>query len=179
MSASLSMLSNAMVAPALAGWECSCGYSWNAGLKCERNNVVGRFSWFGAWRYSRRLAFRGATQRYIPSCCMKIWLDAQLPTQLATWMSLECSVDALAMGDIGLWDATDKTILEAARKANALLISNDSDFVEMVIRTHPPPKLIWLTCRNASNDAFKILLKAKLADLFLMLKRGDEIVELG
>lgn len=45
---------------------------------------------------------------------MTIWLDAQLPPQLADWIKLELAVDAVAIRDLGLRDASDKVIFTVA-----------------------------------------------------------------
>ena len=71
--------------------------------------------------------------------------------------------DAKAVREAGLRDADDRTIFEAARSAGAIVISKDIDFVELVSRLGSPPKLIWLTCSNVSNDALRLLLAARLA----------------
>ena len=110
---------------------------------------------------------------------MTIWLDAQLPPQLAAWIKTEFSSDAIAVRDLGLRDATDKAIFEAARDANAILMSKDSDFVELVLRNGSPPKLIWLTCGNLSNAALHTMLRGKLHDALSLLDHGDLIVEIG
>jgi predicted nuclease of predicted toxin-antitoxin system len=52
---------------------------------------------------------------------MIIWLDAQLPPQLAVWIRSKFLIDATAIRDLGLRDAKDSAIFEAARKANAVL----------------------------------------------------------
>jgi len=110
---------------------------------------------------------------------MTLWLDAQLPPQLATWIQQTLSVDAIALRELGLRDATDSTIFEAAKKAHAVLISKDSDFVELVMRHGAPPKLIWLTCGNVSNAALQILFIAKLRAAIQLLESGEAIVEVG
>lgn len=109
---------------------------------------------------------------------MTIWLDAQLPPKLAEWIKREIATEALAVRDLGLRNANDRTIFDAARDANAILISKDSDFIEMVLRNGPPPKLIWLTCGNLSNSALQALLQSKLRDAISVLERGDSIVEI-
>ena len=53
---------------------------------------------------------------------------------------------AVAVRDLGLRDSSDREIFEAARVANAILISKDSDFVELGLGRGSPPKLIWITC---------------------------------
>jgi predicted nuclease of predicted toxin-antitoxin system len=110
---------------------------------------------------------------------MTLWLDAQLPPQLANWIQQTLAINAIALRNIGLRDATDIAIHDAAKKANAVLISKDSDFVELVMRYGPPPKLIWLTCGNVSNAALQALFSAKLPEAIQMLDGGEPIVELG
>lgn len=110
---------------------------------------------------------------------MTIWLDAQLPPQLAEWIKMEIAVEAVAIRDLGLRDASDKMIFTAARDANAILMSKDSDFIEMVIRFGSPPKLLSLNCGNMSNAALQTLVQSKLRDAITLLERGDLIVEIG
>lgn len=102
-----------------------------------------------------------------------------MPPQLAIWIQQTLAINATALRDLGLRDATDTAIFDAARKADALLISKDSDFIELVLRHGAPPKLIWLTCGNVSNTALQILLRAKLGEAIELLDSGETIVELG
>jgi predicted nuclease of predicted toxin-antitoxin system len=110
---------------------------------------------------------------------MTLWLDAQLPPQLASWILQSLTLDAVALRDLGLRDAADIVIFDAAKKANAILISKDSDFVELVMRRGAPPKLIWLTCGNVSNAALQTLFDSKLREAIQLLESGEAIVELG
>ena len=110
---------------------------------------------------------------------MTLWLDAQLPPQLASWIQQTLTINAIALRDLGLRDATDISIFDAAKKADAILISKDSDFVELVLRHGAPPKLIWLTCGNVSNAALQALFSTKLSDAIRLLEGSEMIVELG
>ena len=47
------------------------------------------------------------------------------------------------------------------------------------MRQGAPPKLIWLTCGNVSNDALQTLFNAKLREAMQLLEDGETIVELG
>lgn len=47
--------------------------------------------------------------------------------------------------DLGLHEASDQQIFEAARAADAIVMTKDLDFVEMVERFGPPPRILWLT----------------------------------
>ena len=73
---------------------------------------------------------------------MKFWVDAQLPPSLAEWLSVQFDVEAVSMRDLGLRDSTDSEIFKAARQAKVVVISKDSDFVEMVSRYGAPPQLL-------------------------------------
>jgi predicted nuclease of predicted toxin-antitoxin system len=46
---------------------------------------------------------------------MIFWIDAQLSPQLATWLVARFNVTAYAVRDLGLRDATDRAIFDAAR----------------------------------------------------------------
>ena len=50
---------------------------------------------------------------------MTLWLDAQLPPQLAKWIQQTFAINAIAIRELGLRDATDSTIFDAAKRANA------------------------------------------------------------
>ena len=63
---------------------------------------------------------------------MKIWIDAQLPPTLATWLTNNFGVEATALRDIELRDAQDIEIFEAARTVNAVIMTKDSDFIDLV-----------------------------------------------
>ena len=79
---------------------------------------------------------------------MIIWLDAQLPPSAAAWITAMFGIEARAVRDLGLRDAKDQPIFQAARAADAVVMTKDSDFVEMLQRLGPPPKVLWVTCGN-------------------------------
>ena len=57
---------------------------------------------------------------------MTLWLDAQLPPQLAGWIEANLQMKAVAVRDLGLRDSSDREIFAAARVATAILISKDA-----------------------------------------------------
>jgi predicted nuclease of predicted toxin-antitoxin system len=46
---------------------------------------------------------------------MTIWVDAQLSPSIATWITNALSIEAIALRDLGLRDAEDPEIFEAAK----------------------------------------------------------------
>jgi predicted nuclease of predicted toxin-antitoxin system len=69
---------------------------------------------------------------------MKLWIDAQLPPTLATWLNSNFEVEASALRELGLRDAQDTEIFNAARDANAVIMTKDSDFIDLVCRLGTP-----------------------------------------
>lgn len=89
---------------------------------------------------------------------MTIWVDAHLSPAIATWITTTFSITALALRDVGLRDAEDAEIFEAAKAQGVILMTKDSDFVDLVDRLETPPQIIWLTCGNTSNARSKQIL---------------------
>ena len=110
---------------------------------------------------------------------MKIWIDAQLSPAIALWIENNFDVQAFALRDLGLRDAEDVEIFDAAKKADAVVLSKDSDFVSLLERFDSPPKIIWLTCGNTSNANLKNILSKTLQDAIDLLENGEKIVEIS
>ena len=110
---------------------------------------------------------------------MILWLDAQLPPSLAAWISATFGIDAHAVRDLGLRDAKDPPIFQAARDAGAVVMTKDSDFVEMLQRLGPPPKVLWVTCGNTSNARLREILSREFAGAIARLDGGENLVEIG
>lgn len=69
---------------------------------------------------------------------MKFWIDAQLPPTLANWLSVTFELEAAALRGLSLRDAQDIAIFEAARAENAVIMTKDSDFIDLVCRLGTP-----------------------------------------
>jgi predicted nuclease of predicted toxin-antitoxin system len=93
-----------------------------------------------------------------------IWIDAHLSPAIAAWISNAFGVTAIALRDLGLREAEDPEIFEAAKSQGVILMTKDSDFVDLVDRLESPPQIIWLTCGNTSNARLKEILSSTLAD---------------
>ncbi|CAM3926963.1 DUF5615 domain-containing protein [Deinococcus saxicola] len=107
------------------------------------------------------------------------WIDAQLPPQLAPWLTATFGVEAYSAGFLGYRDATDETIFLAARTAGAVIISKDADFLERVIRLGTPPQLLYVTCGNTSKSRLTELLAQTFAQAHTLFLSGEAIVEVA
>jgi len=110
---------------------------------------------------------------------MTIWIDAQISPALAAWISSNFAVNAVAVRDLGLRDASGLEIYQAARRDNAVLMTKDSDFVLLVDRLGPPPQIIWITCGNTSNARLKEILAKGLTKALDLIKAGEKLVEIN
>ncbi len=109
---------------------------------------------------------------------MKIWIDAQLSPSIAEWITSTFDVEAHAVRTLGLRDAEDYEIFRAAREENAVVLTKDRDFVDLLDRFGPPPKVIWLTCGNTSNPRLQEILNEHLREALAFLEH-ENLVEIG
>lgn len=109
---------------------------------------------------------------------MKIWIDAQLPPTLANWLTETFALEATALRDLALRDARDIEIFEAGRVENVVIMTKDSDFIDLVCRLGSPPQILWLTCGNVTNRNLRQLLTVTLPDALEQLRQGEMIVEI-
>lgn len=110
----------------------------------------------------------------------EIWIGAQLSPALAAWIKRNYEeVEAKSVRAVGLRDAEDEEIYQAARKAEVIVMTKDSDFLNLLDRLGPPPKVSWVTCGNTSNRRMRQILKQTLHSAVGMLEGEEEIVEIG
>jgi len=110
---------------------------------------------------------------------MKIWVNAQLPPAIANWISENFNVEAVAVRELNLREATDLEIFTAARNVSAIVMTKDSDFVELVNARGMPPQVIWLTCGNTTNARLREILAQALPSAIKLLKSGEAVVEIS
>ena len=70
---------------------------------------------------------------------MIIWIDAHLSPSIAAWINRNhTSVQAKSLSSMNLQRADDRAIVEEARKADAVIMSKDSDFLRLVEQVRYP-----------------------------------------
>ncbi|CAN5267653.1 DUF5615 family PIN-like protein [soil metagenome] len=110
---------------------------------------------------------------------MKIWVDAQLSPSIAAWINRTFDdIQAESVRALGLRDSTDPDIFEAAKKADAVVMSKDDDFIQLIEQRGTPPKLIWITCGNTSNARMREILSTALLKAKELLESGENVVEI-
>lgn len=110
---------------------------------------------------------------------MTIWVDAHLSPAIANWITDTFGVEAVALRDLGLRDAEDPEIFETAKALEVIVMTKDSDFVDLVERLGSPPQIIWLTCGNTSNARLREILSQTLPRALEFLEAGEALVEIS
>jgi predicted nuclease of predicted toxin-antitoxin system len=110
---------------------------------------------------------------------MTLWLDAHLSPRIARWITEAFAVTASPVRELGLRNSTDAQIFAAAREADAIVITKDSDFVRMLEEQGSPPKVIWLTCGNTSEEVLRSIFSSALPEAIRLMESGEELVEIG
>lgn len=110
---------------------------------------------------------------------MTVWIDAQLPPALASWLGRRFGIEAVAVRDLGLRDAEDEVMFAAARQAGAVVVTKDSDFVALLERQGPPPQVVWVTVGNTSNLVLCGLLEKTWPQAAELLAAGEALVEIS
>lgn len=110
---------------------------------------------------------------------MIFWIDAQLPPSFAPWLTETFNVQAQSLKFLGLRDAEDETIFEAARQQQVVIVSKDSDFVELVLRFNTPPQILWVTCGNLTNRRLREVFTKLFPQALQILEAGEAVVEIG
>ena len=64
-----------------------------------------------------------------------------------------------------------------ARPANAIVMTKDADFVQLLERSGPPPSIIWLTCGNTSSTRLRELLLVAWPRIAELIRSGEPMVE--
>lgn len=98
---------------------------------------------------------------------------------IATWITNTFKIPAIALRDLGLRDAEDPEIFEAAKNQGVIFMTKDSDFVDLVERLEAPPQIIWLTCGNTSNARLREIINSILPNTLELLSSGEKLVEIS
>lgn len=94
------------------------------------------------------------------------------------WLSVTFGLETAALRDLSLRDAQDIEIFAAARAENAVIMTKDSDFINLVCRLGTPTQILWLTSGNVTNRNLRQLLSPTLPDALELLRQGEMIVEI-
>ena len=79
------------------------------------------------------------------------------------------------MRELRLSTVADAVLFDFARAEGAVVLSNDSDFVELVHRLGSPPQIVWITCGNVSIRHLRKSFAATFVDVLQLLRGGESL----
>jgi len=108
---------------------------------------------------------------------VKLWLDAQLPPAIGSWIATTFDVECEHVRDTPYAVADDGAIFEALRKPGQVIVTKDEDFADLVTRLGPPPQVLWVRVGNVTNRALREFFGAALERALGLLDSGEPLVE--
>jgi predicted nuclease of predicted toxin-antitoxin system len=108
-----------------------------------------------------------------------IWIDEQWSPDLAAWFARSAGITATPLRELGLARAPDRQIFDLARAENAVIVTKDRDFVDLLRRRGPPPRIVWGTCGNTSNAYLRGLFHTLWPEILQQLRRGEALIEVA
>lgn len=108
---------------------------------------------------------------------MKFLVDAQLPPEMARWISSRSHV-AAHVSELGLSSADDKEIWDRARREREVLVTKDDDFVDRWLLKSDGIALVWIRRGNCSNRVLLEWIEPLWADVLRRLEQGEMFIEL-
>jgi len=95
---------------------------------------------------------------------MKLLLDQNLSSRLKA--RLEAAYpDVIHVADLGLSAASDDEVWAAALREGCMIVTKDSDFVDMQVLRGFPPKVLWLRLGNCATARIEEVLLAHGQDI--------------
>ena len=108
---------------------------------------------------------------------MRFLLDAQLPPGLAMRLTAVGQDSAHVTTDLP-GEASDREVADLAAEQNAVLMSQDADFLHMSLVGTLTVQLVWIRAGNMTTRQLLTLLEPLLPELVAALEQGQGVVEI-
>jgi predicted nuclease of predicted toxin-antitoxin system len=108
---------------------------------------------------------------------VRFLVDAQLPPALARLLSERGHV-AEHVTDIGLGNAADRELWRYALENDAVLITKDEDFPDLVLLGGPSPIVVWVRVGNTTRRALLEWFDPLIQGVVEMINAGNRLIEI-
>jgi predicted nuclease of predicted toxin-antitoxin system len=111
---------------------------------------------------------------------VRVWVDAQLPPSLASWLRSEHGIAASHVSELDLTAVKDAAIFAAAKAAGdgSVIVTKDDDFRTLLTRFGPPPQVIWVRCGNVTNSELRRIISDAWSRAETLLRAGESLIEI-
>jgi predicted nuclease of predicted toxin-antitoxin system len=107
---------------------------------------------------------------------MRFLVDAQLPPALARWLS-ERGHEAAHVLDLGLLEASDRSIWTQAGEIGATLITKDQDFITLLSIAPNGVSVVWVRVGNTTRRELLAWFDTVFPSIEQALMSGESLVE--
>jgi len=90
----------------------------------------------------------------------------------------EFQIDCVALLELKEESLKDEEIFERARREEAVVITKDFDFVNLVTSRGAHPQVLMLSVGNCTNKDLVQILKENFGAALKLLQEGEEVVEI-
>lgn len=108
---------------------------------------------------------------------MRFLIDAQLPPALARLL-VEHGHQADHVNQIGPGDAPDRVLWRYALDHDAVIVTKDEDFADMVAIGAEAPPVVWVRIGNTRSAALLTWFEPLIDDIVEMVDNGQRLIEL-
>jgi len=108
---------------------------------------------------------------------VRFLVDAQLPSALARMLSARGHV-AEHVTDIGPADAPDRELWHYALEHQAVLVTKDEDFSNMLVFGGDSPSIVWIRVGNTRRRALIDWFEPLIDRVVEMIEAGNDLIEL-
>jgi len=108
---------------------------------------------------------------------MRFLVDAQLPPALARWIESQGHV-AEHVVDLGMADASDRSIWQVAKQTGTVIVSKDADFVTLTTLEDKGPPVVWIRIGNTRRKVLLNWFGPLFPKILTLLEQGEKLIEI-
>ena len=108
---------------------------------------------------------------------MRFLVDAQLPPALARLLAERGHV-AEHVTDIGPGDTPDRDLWRYALVHQAVIVTKDEDFADMVAMGDAAPFVVWVRVGNTRRASLVAWFEPLIEQVVVMVESGNRLIEL-
>ena len=113
---------------------------------------------------------------------IEFWIDFNLPPEMAVWLKEGFMVSAKSFRELNFDTTPDVDVYKiAAQQSNVIVITTkDVDFIDYQKVIGAPPKILYISVGNISNQNLKKIIQHNFADILqLFLQSDTSLIEIS
>ncbi len=110
---------------------------------------------------------------------MTLYIDANLPPSLAPWLKEKFNIDSFSFDQM-MWRFSEdhEIFMNLQKNDDSIVVTKDEDFINLLDAHGAPPKIIWVTIGNTSNQNLRTVFLRQFKEAISLLKDND-LVEIS